>query len=120
MPDQAGLGDRPETTAQDRILLRYEALAGVTSTMLNAARAEEWDALVTLEGECAAQVTALQRDEPLSTLSIEQNSQKAALIVQMLADDDAIRPLVAARMAQLSNQIHSTGTERKLSRTYGV
>jgi flagellar protein FliT len=123
MPDQAGLPVLPELseiTPGDRILLQYAALADLTSKMLTAARIEDWDALVTLEAECAAQVVTLQRAEPLSALSAIQNENKAALIVRMLADDGAIRVLVAARMAQLSNQIHSTGTERKLSRAYGA
>jgi flagellar protein FliT len=104
---------------QKRIILSYEALAGITGKMLAAARMEDWDSLVTLEAECAAQVVTLQRAEPLAALSAGQRQQKAALIVRMLADDGAIRPLVSARMAQLSNQMHSASTERKLSRAYG-
>jgi hypothetical protein len=38
----------------------------------------------------------------------------------MLADDGELRRLVAARMAQLSNQMNSASTERKLSRAYGA
>jgi flagellar protein FliT len=112
MPDMLG--------RQERIILSYDAMAGITGKMLAAAQSANWDSLVTLEAECAAQVVTLQRAEPLTALSAGQRQQKAALIVRMLADDGAIRPLVAARMAQLSNQIHSTGTERKLSRAYGA
>ena len=104
---------------QERIIFSYESMAGITGKMLAAAHAANWDSLVTLEAECAAQVANLRRDEAKAALSASQRQQKAALIVQMLADDGAIRPLVAARMTHLSNQIHSTGTERKLSRAYG-
>jgi flagellar protein FliT len=129
MPEMRDLLDLLEMQPQDRILLQYEALAGVTSTMLAAARIEDWDALVTLEAESAALVTTLQRDEALlalqqgealATLSESQRQQKAALIVQMLADDGELRQLVAARMAQLSNQMHSASTVRKLTRAYGA
>jgi hypothetical protein len=70
---------------------------------------------VTLEADCAAHVKALQ-----AALSAGKHAQKATLIAQMLADDEEIRPLVAARMTQLSQQMHSTSTERKLSRAYGA
>jgi flagellar protein FliT len=114
------MAGRADTKAQHRIVLRYEAMAVATGAMLAAARSEDWDGLVTLEADCAAHVTALQRDEPQATLSSGQNAQKAALIMQMLLDDEEIRPLVAARMTQLSQQMHSTSTERKLSRAYGA
>jgi flagellar protein FliT len=124
MPEMRDLLDLLEMQPQDRILLQYEALAGITSTMLAAARIEDWDALVTLQAESAALVTTLQRDEALqseapATLSASQRQQKAALIVQMLADDGELRQLVAARMKQLSNQMHSASTVRKLTRAYG-
>ncbi len=128
MPEMRDLLDLLEMQPQDRILLQYEALAGVTSTMLAAARIEDWDALVTLEVESAALVVTLQRneallvlqqDEALMAFSASQSQQKAALIVQMLADDGELRQLVAARMKQLSNQMHSASTVRKLTRAYG-
>jgi flagellar protein FliT len=113
---------------QERIILRYEAMAAITGAMLAAARTEEWDTLVTLESDCAAQVAALKREEPslsseqhlpMQQLSMQQRERKASLIEQMLADDGALRQLIAARMAQLSNKVNSTRTERKLSRAYG-
>jgi hypothetical protein len=61
----------------------------------------------------------LQKGEAPATLSASQSQQKAALIVQMLADDGELRQLVAARMTQLSNQMHSASTVRKLTRAYG-
>ena len=117
MPD---MHDTRDIKQQERIIALYEALSGATSAMLAAARAEDWDVLVTLEATCAAHVAALQRDEALTALSAEQNDQKAALITQMLADDGELRRLIAARMTQLSNEMNSAHTERKLSRAYGA
>jgi flagellar protein FliT len=97
---------------------RYQALAAITRAMLAAARAEDWDNLVALEATCAAMVKSLQQGEMLAPLSSQQEERKATLIEQMLADDGELRRLVAARMAQLSNQLHSTSTERKLVRAY--
>ena len=108
---------------QDRIFLLYQAMAGVTGKMLAAARAQDWDGLAALETQCSALVSALQQDDALaasSALMPTQRQQNAALIGQMLADDGELRSLIAARMTQLSNQMHSASTERKLSRTYGA
>ncbi len=104
---------------QESVIDLYQALAAITGAMLAAARAEDWDLLVALESDCAAQVAALKQAEALTALSSRQNKQKAALIEQMLADDGELRPLVAARMAQLSHQMSSASTQRKLSRAYG-
>ncbi len=100
----------------------YDAMSVVISAMLAAARDQDWDGLITLETECAAKVAALQREEPLLTsLQSERNDKrKAALITQMLVDDSEIRRLATAHMTRLSNQMHSTSTERKLSRAYGT
>ena len=116
----ADMADMQDLAPQERIALLYEAMAGVTSAMLAAARAEDWDRLVTLEATCAAHVATLKRDEPLVVLSVQQSEQKAALLTRMLADDGELRRLIAARMTQLSNEMNSTNTERKLSRAYGA
>jgi flagellar protein FliT len=110
----------PDTVQQDRIILLYEAMATTIHSVLAAARAEDWDSLVKLEAECAAQVATLQQSESLTLLSDQQNKKKTALVVQMLADDGAIRLLATARMTHLSNQIHSANTERKLSKAYNA
>ena len=120
MPEMVEVTGVTEVTPSDRILSLYAALAGVTGQMLAAARAEDWDALVPLEANCAAKVQALQRNEAGTVLSDKQGKKKTALLAQMLADDEDIRPLVAARMTQLSQQMNSTSTERKLSRAYGA
>ncbi len=105
---------------QESVIDLYQALAGITRAMLGAARAEEWDLLVALESGCAAHVATLQRQEKLllkQPLTMQQ--RKASLIKQTLADDGELRRLIADRMAQLSNKVNSTRTERKLSRAYG-
>jgi flagellar protein FliT len=114
------MADMHELAPQQRIALLYEAMASATSAMLAAARAEDWDVLVTLEAACAAHVATLQQGEPLAVLSAQQRERKGALVKQMLADDVELRRLIAARMAQLSNEMSSANTERKLSRAYGA
>ncbi len=108
---------------QESIIALYATLAGTARAMLAAARAEDWDLLVSLENDCAAHVAALQREEPLlpvQQLSEQQRARKGELLTRMLADDGELRRLIAARMAQLSNKMSSASTERKLSRAYGA
>lgn len=114
MPDTAAMA------SQEHIIALYEAMADVTSAMLAAARAENWDVLVTLEATCAAHVTTLQRDEPLAVLSKQQSKRKHTLVTQMLADDGELRRLAKAGMAQLSTIMNSVNTEWKLSKAYGA
>jgi flagellar protein FliT len=113
------MADMLDMAPQDRVIALYEAMAGDTRAMLAAARAQDWDALVTLEAACAAHVARLQRDEPELTLSSRQRERKSGLVTQMLADDGELRRLIADRMTQLTNEMNSANTERKLSRAYG-
>ena len=115
---QQGQQQGPQHGPQS-IAALYEAMAAITEAMLAAALAEEWDQLVALEIECAAQVVALQRDEPQVILSKPQQQRKAQLIAQMLAADADIRRLAGARMTHLSDQISNDSTARKLSQAYG-
>ena len=114
------MADMHDLAPQQRIIALYEAMAGVTSAMLATARAEDWDVLVTLEAACAAHVATLQRDEPLATLSPQQNERKAALVTQMLADDREIVRLAKAGMTQLSTIMNSVNTESKLAKAYSA
>ncbi len=109
----------PDIGQADRIIAQYEAMAAVTSKMLAAARAQDWDLLLMLETECAAHVATLKRDEPLVVLSKQQSQQKGELITRMLAEDGELRRLMAIRRTELSNELNSANTERKLSRAYG-
>ena len=117
MPDMVALHD---LAPQQRIIALYEAMSDATTAMLAAARAENWDLLVTLEAACAAQVATLQQSERNDENNDENNNErKAALITQMLADDGELRRLITARMTRLSSQMSSASTERKLARAYG-
>ena len=51
-------------------------------------------------------------------MTLQQRERSAALMRQMLADDDEIRTLAAARMVQLSHLMDDASTQRKLSKAY--
>ena len=100
------------------ILTVYEAMAGLTSQMLAAARAGDWDHLALLEQRCAAHVQTLQHNEPAPAMRGESRQKKLGLIRQMLEDDRQIRDLAMPWMAQLAALINHTGAERRLSTAY--
>lgn len=101
------------------IITLYEDMSDITGKMLTAARAGDWDHLVTLETHCSDRVQSLKRHEPPMALSGAARERKVKIIHKILADDREIRNLTAPWMAKLSNLINSTHTERKLSSSYG-
>jgi flagellar protein FliT len=97
----------------------YARMAELTERMLAAARAGDWDQLVALEQQVAAQARRLQQDEPRQPLQGELRERKVDLIRRMLTADREIRDLTMPWMAQLSALISSAGTERRLVNAYG-
>jgi flagellar protein FliT len=96
----------------------YEQLAQLTREMLYAAQRDDWDRLVALETQCSQKIQTLRSLQPAPLLSGALREQKVTLINRILADDRAIRSLTEPWMTRLATLINSTGTERKLSRTY--
>ncbi len=102
------------------VISLYETVATITDQMLAAARSGDWDQLVALESRCASHVEILRSGEPPVPLSGVVRAKKVQIIQKILADDREIRNLTQPWMAQLSQLINSTGTERKLSKAYGA
>jgi flagellar protein FliT len=97
----------------------YARMADLTERMLAAAREGDWDQLIALEQQVAAQARRLQQDEARTPLQGELRERKVELIRRMLTADRAIRDLTMPWMAKLSALISSTGTERRLVNAYG-
>lgn len=103
------------------VISLYETVAGITDRMLAAARIGDWDLLVQLESECTSQVEILKRnDQRDQSLTPTAREKKTRIIRKILEDDRQIRDITQPWMAQLSVMMNSTGTERKLSQTYGA
>lgn len=107
-----------EITTPGAALALYQAMSEVATLMLAAARAENWDLLVELETVRAAHGAELQRMQVSAEMTLQQRERSATLMRQMLADDDEIRTLAAARMVQLSHLMDDASTQRKLSKAY--
>lgn len=96
----------------------YETIADLTNQMLIAAKLQDWDLLLELEGNCAEQVEKLKSLREESPPSSDNQDHKVASIKRILADDRQIRDLVSPRMAKLSSMISSTQKGKKATRAY--
>ncbi len=97
----------------------YEVIENLTSQMLLAAKAEDWDKLTALESDCAKYIEQLKFYENVLPLSRDASERKVASIKRILADDLEIRNLVSPKMAKLSALMNSSQNGKKLNRTYG-
>ncbi len=103
------------------ILALYETVADITDKMLAAARTGDWEQLAALESRCSSQVEVIkQNDQARQPLTPVARDHKARIIKKILEDDRQIRDITEPWMAQLSAMMNSAGTERKLSKAYGV
>jgi flagellar protein FliT len=102
------------------ILSLYETVAGITDKMLAAARNGDWEELIALETRCANHVATLKTGEPPVPLTGSVRERKVQILQKIMSDDREIRNIVQPWMANLSNLMSSTGTERKLNNAYGA
>lgn len=101
----------------------FESMAASSADMVDAARANEWDRLATLEREMAAVRDELMRLEPNGRqsdgLTPPEQLRKAALAAQMLDDDREIRRHVEPWLASTRKLLSGSSRERAVRAAYG-
>lgn len=102
------------------IITLYEHIAVITDKMLNAARNRDWERLTELENDCSSKVQKIRDNESPAILPPELKERKIRVIKKILADDREIRDITEPWMAELSNLMRASSTERKLNHAYGV
>ena len=103
---------------QAAIVSTYSAAWALTQRMLEAARAEQWDALLELEqgrDVLLAQVMQAQAPAPSDP---KQAAETAVLIRNILAADQQIQGLTRAWMEEISGVLSSVQAEKKLLKAY--
>lgn len=85
----------------------YEAIAGLSEDMVDAAERGDWDEVSLLERECASQMERLGRGQR-SALSREELQRKRDLMMRILANDARVRALVCPRQDELMRLVHGT------------
>lgn len=107
---------QPET---EQLLAAYDRLSAATGHMLSAARAGDWERLVSLEKDCSdivALLTRLENDEPLPE---GLRLRKSAMLRKVLADDAAIRDITEPWLARLGSMLGANRRSQNLLRSYG-
>lgn len=105
-------------------LALLESMAGVSATMVEAARANDWDRLTGLERESAKLRDALIRLEsggqPQAELTEAQRQRKALLLSRLLDDDREIRTHVKPWLDSTRKLLSGSVRERALRTAYGA
>jgi flagellar protein FliT len=81
----------------------YENLAGLTAKMSLAAQAGDWNALTSMEKQCASHAAAIETGVP--ALSGAPRMRKIDLLMQIMANDRAIREVTEPWMGKLDNMM---------------
>lgn len=87
----------------NEVLSMYENLAGLTAKMSLAAQTGDWNALTSLEKQCASHAAAVETGVP--ALSGASRMRKIDLLKQIMANDRAIREVTEPWMGKLDNMM---------------
>lgn len=104
----------------NKVIANYESLAVLTGQMIETARKGEWTALVTLEQQRTALVSAMKLLDATTPLDESARQRKKDLINSVLAQDAEIRKLVQAWMGEHELSMQSNAQELRLLREYGA
>ncbi|MCC4115900.1 flagellar protein FliT [Aromatoleum toluclasticum] len=100
----------------------FESMSVVSATMVEAAQANDWDRLVTLEREMAALRDEIMRTAGASRedLGNAEAARKAELIATMLENDAEIRRHVEPWLASVRKLLSGNARDRAVRAAYGA
>jgi len=116
----AAVEERAENPSQQDVIDCYEELAPLTTQMLEAARAADWEMLTGLEHIFREVVSRLRNLRPEDPPDDFQKERKYRLLQRILADDAEIRNLVTPQMKGLTELISTSQRRGKLNKAYNV
>ncbi len=98
---------------------RYEEIGALSAQMVDAARAQDWERLISLE-KCVAELRdALMADDDNDKLTEPERRMKAALIQRILDDDAEIRRHTEPWMEHVRQYLDSVDKRRRIEKAYG-
>jgi flagellar protein FliT len=83
----------------------YKAIERTSSQMLDAAKTENWDQVVRLEGACAVLIAQLRYKSKTDQLAPEDRKEKTKIMQRILRTDAEIRNLAEPWLNDLSQLI---------------
>ncbi len=98
----------------------YETMSDISGQMAEAARACDWDRLVTLEAKCTALTGHLAANEVSTPVPLELRARKVQLIHKILADDAEVRRHTEPWMEQVRQFLGAGVVARDVRNAYGL
>lgn len=83
----------------------YRALEAASVSMLEAAKKDDWDGVVRLEGTCAVLIEQLRFASTTQELPAEQRAEKSGIMRRILANDAQIRYLAEPWMGHFEKKL---------------
>lgn len=81
----------------------YKAIENTSVRMVEAARTENWDEVVRLEGACAVLIERLRHESRGRDLSVEERAEKNRIMLSILRHDAQIRSLAEPWLNQIDD-----------------
>ena len=85
----------------------YRAIEDSSRKMLDAAKAEDWDEVVRLEGACAVLIEQLRYRSRSEDLLPEQRAEKTRIMQRILSNDAQVRYLAEPWLAHFEKKFDS-------------
>ncbi|MDP2795710.1 MAG: flagellar protein FliT [Sulfurisoma sp.] len=99
----------------------YKEMSALSARMVEAARVQDWDALVSLEMTVSAlRDSLIAGDDANATLSAADKALKAAIIQRVLNDDAEVRRHTEPWMEHVRQFLGNTNKRREVERAYGA
>ena len=97
----------------------YKEICALSAQMVEAARANDWDQLVSLERNVASLRDGLMGEDDNASLSHQELDLKHGLIQRILDDDAEIRRHTEPWMEQVRRFLGGRSTRERVEQTYG-
>ena len=97
----------------------YQEMSALSSRMVEAARANDWETLIKLERSIAALRNSLLQEDDNSNQSASELKIKSQLIQRILADDAEVRRHTEPWMEQLRKFLGGDAKRREVEQAYG-
>jgi len=98
----------------------YQEMSTLSSRMVEAARASDWDNLIRLEKSVVALRLSLSADDDNSRLTTSEIEAKRALIQRILDDDAEIRRHTEPWMEQVRQFLGGSVRRKQVESAYGA
>lgn len=98
----------------------YQEMSTLSSRMVEAARANDWDNLIRLEKSVVALRLSLAADDDNSRLTTSEIEAKRALIQRILDDDAEIRRHTEPWMEQVRQFLGGSVRRKQVESAYGA